>query len=603
MTKACNDQAVRGLEPDDPPSNVTPRKSRSGKWRAAALLAVHVAIAIHIAHWWKSGSTLTPLEPSESMEFSKRGLVNAGAIFFALTIMSTAIFGRFFCGWACHLVALQDGCRWLLEKAGIRPRPVNLGILGSVPWILFVYMFLAPLIYRAINGMGVGMSGVQLRTNLFWSTFPGWPMALTTLVSCGAVLVYFLGAKGFCTYGCPYGAIFGIADQFAPLRIRVTDACNGCGHCTAVCTSNVRVHQEVRDWKTVVDPGCMKCLDCVSVCPTDALYVGWGAPALLTSRAKPAKQTPASGSRLARASLSGIFMWAALTLLLFHTGELKLGFALTLAPIALIVAFLFAGKAQRPGSPSFGENLLLAGVFLVGLYAFRGYAMIPGVAEGVPLLLAIGLAALAAYFALIVARMLARSSVSLQSFEIWRERKLTRAGLGFAALVVPFALLLGDGVRTQLETDIGRARQALELARARAAYDRGVALAQTDDISGAIAAFEEAIRLQPEFLEALENLAGMYCASGQFDKGIEKYNAALLIRPGDADTHFMIGRALIAAGKAPAAEEHWKEAVHLRPDHAQAHLGLAEFAEQRGDAESARRHRQSAQAHKQVPLR
>ena len=107
MTKACNDQAVRGLEPDDPPSNVTPRKSRSGKWRAAALLAVHVAIAIHIAHWWKSGSTLTPLEPSESMEFSKRGLVNAGAIFFALTIMSTAIFGRFFCGWACHLVALQ----------------------------------------------------------------------------------------------------------------------------------------------------------------------------------------------------------------------------------------------------------------------------------------------------------------------------------------------------------------------------------------------------------------------------------------------------------------------------------------------------------------
>ena len=26
----------------------------------------------------------------------------------------------------------------------------------------------------------------------------------------------------------------------------------------------------------VVDPGCMKCMDCVSVCPKDALYFGFG---------------------------------------------------------------------------------------------------------------------------------------------------------------------------------------------------------------------------------------------------------------------------------------------------------------------------------------
>ena len=26
----------------------------------------------------------------------------------------------------------------------------------------------------------------------------------------------------------------------------------------------------------VVDPGCMKCMDCVSVCPNDALYFGFG---------------------------------------------------------------------------------------------------------------------------------------------------------------------------------------------------------------------------------------------------------------------------------------------------------------------------------------
>ena len=43
-----------------------------------------------------------------------------------------------------------------------------------------------------------------------------------------------------------------------------------------VCTSNVRVHEEIREYGGVVDPGCMKCLDCVSVCPNDALSYNCG---------------------------------------------------------------------------------------------------------------------------------------------------------------------------------------------------------------------------------------------------------------------------------------------------------------------------------------
>jgi tetratricopeptide (TPR) repeat protein/NAD-dependent dihydropyrimidine dehydrogenase PreA subunit len=92
--------------------------------------------------------------------------------------------------------------------------------------------------------------------------------------------VYFLGSKGFCTYACPYGGFFSLADRFSPGKIRVTDACNQCGHCTATCTSNVLIHAEVKEYGMVVDPGCMKCMDCVSVCPNDALYFGFGKPAI-----------------------------------------------------------------------------------------------------------------------------------------------------------------------------------------------------------------------------------------------------------------------------------------------------------------------------------
>ena len=107
----------------------------------------------------------------------------------------------------------------------------------------------------------------HLITTEFWSTFPPIAVAIPFLFVCGFMTVYFLGSKGFCTYACPYGGFFSLADKVAPGRIRVTDACNNCGHCTAVCTSNVIVHAEVKEYGMVVDPGCMKCMDCVHWSP------------------------------------------------------------------------------------------------------------------------------------------------------------------------------------------------------------------------------------------------------------------------------------------------------------------------------------------------
>jgi tetratricopeptide (TPR) repeat protein/NAD-dependent dihydropyrimidine dehydrogenase PreA subunit len=134
----------------------------------------------------------------------------------------------------------------------------------------------------------------HLVTSNFWETFPSIAVAIPFLFICGFMTVYFLGQKGFCTYACPYGGFFAIADKFAPGKIRVTDACNQCGHCTATCTSNVLVHAEVKQFGMVVDPGCMKCMDCISVCPNDALYFGFGKPALAISKSLAIPKTNAS---------------------------------------------------------------------------------------------------------------------------------------------------------------------------------------------------------------------------------------------------------------------------------------------------------------------
>src|SRR5688572_26753101 len=101
------------------------RKSKSGRWRALVLIAVHVLFGLHILHWLTAGRTLTPVEPSEAMQTFELGEINAGFVLFLVLILGTLVFGRWFCGWACHVVALQDLSAWLLGKVGLRPKPVR----------------------------------------------------------------------------------------------------------------------------------------------------------------------------------------------------------------------------------------------------------------------------------------------------------------------------------------------------------------------------------------------------------------------------------------------------------------------------------------------
>ena len=544
------------------------RASRAGKWRALSLVLVHALVAIHIVHWMKRGSSLTPLEPSESMEFAKTGLVNAGLLFFVLMIASTLVFGRWFCGWACHIVALQDGARWLLHKLGIRPRAVNLGLLAVVPWLAFAYMFLGPLAERAIEGVGLGVSGVQLTRPDFWGTFPPWPVALATFLVCGLAIVYLLGAKGFCTYGCPYGAIFGVVDQLAPMRIVVSDACEGCGHCTAVCSSNVKVHQEVRDFGAVVDPGCMKCLDCVSVCPKNALSVGWGAPAIAKKTRKPLDPRPKTP--LARwLGLLG-FELAALAVFQWHGGAIEPRLVLVLGLLSFAVTVAFKSKAQRRAEYTLAEELVLGLLFLLAMLAFRGWH------DSVPFLFALGLSSVLAYLGLQALRLAWKRDVSIQRWHLRTAGKLSRVGVSFTVLCLPLAGVWTWAWRDQSalrEKSAQIAARERAHAEALAAYNEGVSLAQQNQIDGAAARFRRSVELDPEFIEAREDLAGMLCASGHFREGIAEYGAALQRHPDDAGTHALVARAYVELGEYENARGALERALALQPDDP----GLREF--------------------------
>ena len=369
FAKATAGQAIPGY------TKTGIRKSKTGRWRAAALITLNLFMIAHIIQWRVMGKTVSPIEPSETMHTLQKGFVNAGFIFFTLAILATLILGRFVCGWGCHILALQDLCGWLLKKMGLHPKPFRSRLLVYVPLIGALYMFVWPTAYRMFhnpeNAPLIPEFTNHLVTTNFWQTFPSVAVAIPFLFICGFVTVYFLGQKGFCTYACPYGGFFGLADKFSPGKIRVTPACNQCGHCTATCTSNVLVHAEVKQYGMVVDPGCMKCMDCVSVCPNDALYFGFGKPTILVPK----------------------------------SNAIRKSYSLTW-PEEIVGALVF------PGS------------FL----AVRGvYAL-------VPFLMALGCATVTTFLTLKLWRLLRAKELSFYRFNLKSSGKIRKAGWAFAAL-------------------------------------------------------------------------------------------------------------------------------------------------------------------------
>ena len=356
-------------------------KSTRTRWRVLVLVLVHAAVLAHVLHWWSTGTSISPVEPSEAFETLAYGTVNAGFLLLVFLILSTAIFGRFFCGWACHLVAYQDLCASFLARFGLRPKPVRSRLLAWVPALAAIDIFVLPAVQRFAADGGASWSLTwATTTDSLWQTFPGWAMALATLAVDGFLVVWFFGAKGFCSYGCPYGALFGVATKVAPGRIQVDENCEGCGHCTAVCTSNVEVHREVAKFGYVVDSACMRCMDCVSVCPKGALSFGFGAP---------------SGGREKAA-----------------------------AP----------PKPQRTYDFSWTEELAMALVFAGSVYSLRSLY------GAVPFLLAIGLATIAALTAIVFARLLRGRDLTFQNYALRTGGKLTKLG-GIALVLAPLYLL------------------------------------------------------------------------------------------------------------------------------------------------------------------
>lgn len=545
--------------------------SRYGKWRAATLASVYVLMGLHIAHWKIAGKTLAPLELNEVMYTLELGIITAGFLFMAAACIATLLFGRFFCGWGCHILALEDLCAWLLKKLHVRPKPVRSRLLLLVPLAAMLYMFVWPQAWRIAQDLPVPTAKVQsdaqgwasFQTTNFWRNLPGPGVALLTFGICGFLIVYVMGSRSFCTYGCPYGAIFRGIDRMSPGRIIATGDCSQCGACTAACPSQVVVHEELKRFGTVVNPACVKDLECVSACPNGNVKFGLARPPLLRG-------------------------WSAWR------------------------------PFRQPFDYHWAEELLMGLVFVATLLIFRGLY------DAVPFLMTLGLGAILAVATVALIRLAYRSDVRISNLWLKQTGRMTRTGIAGIAVGTLFLVFAAHSGFIRTHEFLGYRAASAALPHAAAARPehfseafrrlatcwtwglcrsdrlaqtlaklyaaRGETHAMATNYAAAQADLEQAIRLQPDAATVRYNLAVMLTTLNQPLEAIREYRTAAALAPEDADIHSNLGLLLAGQGQMREAEECLVRALQCDPNHANAHFNLGRVMAYTGRLEEANAH-------------
>ncbi len=178
-------------------------------------------------------------------------------------ILAGALLGGFLCGWVCPFGLVQD----LMDTIPV-PKlrlPVRAGYIRFavlVGLVLVVPYFFGeghPLFICRVCPAGALEAGLPLAAKAavngesFWAAMSTVKWVVLAVFVVAAVVTY----RPWCRLLCPLGAILGLFNPVAVLRLKVDDrACTSCGACTRVCKVGLEPHRQLHD------PLCIRCMAC-----------------------------------------------------------------------------------------------------------------------------------------------------------------------------------------------------------------------------------------------------------------------------------------------------------------------------------------------------
>ena len=119
---------------------------------------------------------------------------------------------------------------------------------------------------------------------------------------------------------------------------------------------------------------------------------------------------------------------------------------------------------------------------------------------------------------------------------------------------------------------------------ARKTFARGVTAQREGRRGEAIEQFNEAVSLDPLYVEARAELGVLYVRTGEISKALQQFELASELEPNSSMLHFNRAWALLVLGRAVEAEREARRVLALKPEEADAHrlIGLALAAQAAG---------------------
>lgn len=206
----------------------------------------------------------------------KRG-VNTYVI--GLLLLFGALFGRIICGFACPFGFLQE----ILYKIPSKKFTKSLRFLSWIKYVVLVVFVLAiPICVSIIKGTGYPAfckyicpqgtiaGGLLMLADETLRDLIGLSFIRKLLILIAVLVLSVFIYRPFCQIVCPLGAIYGLFNSIALVRINIdTDKCSNCGACSKQCPVKLNPVSQANH------PECVRCGKCIEACDKDAIHCGF----------------------------------------------------------------------------------------------------------------------------------------------------------------------------------------------------------------------------------------------------------------------------------------------------------------------------------------
>jgi len=182
-------------------------------------------------------------------------------IWFLGLLPITYVFGKVWCGWVCHLGALQE----FIYRPGLFNGLQNekaQRILKIAQYTAFIALVLQLLITR--SNLFIKIDPFKVAFNLFSVNITGYVLLAILLIS--SLLIY----RPFCRSICPIGLALGWIEKIpGASRLQIKHSCKSCKQCVKVCDSGAI---SSINGQYVIDQGnCIRCGNCLETCRFNAI--------------------------------------------------------------------------------------------------------------------------------------------------------------------------------------------------------------------------------------------------------------------------------------------------------------------------------------------